>query len=547
MSGAPRRGRVPRTWYNRPVTVDAEDRDDQAPLRRLLDEASDAAFLFRARRDASGAIEDFVFEYANHAAEVQLGRPRDTVLGRGLCELYPFHREQGLLQDYARVADGGGSLRREVTVPGLPPGTMWYQQQVFATAHGVGILSRDVTHEKLAARARRELERLAEQAQQLSSIGMLAGAIAHDFNNLLVAIGGFAELAQLDLGDRASVEMALSEIRAATARGAALTKRLLSFSGGQDPSRERIELDALIGDNRALLTSLLGAGVELSLDLRAPGAHVMGDETQLLQVLINLAANGRDAMDGRGRLHIATERRAVVTAADRLVPGQAEGEYVRVTVVDRGRGIPEETRQRIFEPFFTTKGVTQGTGLGLAIVFWTVRAHGGAIALESAEGQGTTFWFDLPVAKDEAVTDNRRSDDVAPRASLPEGSTVLVVDDELPVRVLVARALERGGHRALVASDGREAIDVFRQHRPDIDVVLLDAVMPGLNGYQTYLELRAIDPDVRVLFSTGYEQDVFPPGFLAEGALPLLRKPYDLPSLLSALGAALARGPASDG
>lgn len=515
---------------------------EQRALETLVGCALDACYVLTAARDADGHIEDFVFAQINVLAETQLGQPREAVLGARLCELYPFHREvspvtgSSLFDDYVRVHETGAPLRREVAIPNLPTGTMWYVQQVTATHHGIAMMTRDVTRDKQAFSVQAELEQRARRVQSMESLGMLAGGVAHDFNNLLLAIGCFAELAQQQMRsepDRAVA--ALDQVLTATRRAAELTQQLLVWSSQRVTPASEQDVGPLVERNMRLIRGLLPESLQLKLELYGEPLRIQGNESQLAQVLLNLCLNARDAMPNGGELTVRTSRAHLGEGDADLNPGETPRDVARLQVIDTGQGMDANTLQRIFEPFFTTKEVGSGTGLGLALVYSIVGRHGGAVRVRSTVGDGTTFTIDLPLSGTQA------SPALLAEPSKVEGGneTILVIDDETAVRVLLAAALERAGYRALVASTGVEGIEVFRRLDRAVDLIILDAVMPGMNGYQAYEALRAMRPDVRVLFSTGYERDVFPLDFFQDGTQPLLRKPYDVQTLLRAVRAVL--------
>ncbi len=518
------------------------DRLQQEALQTIVDAALDACYLLDAVRGPSGTVQDFVFTHLNTQAETLLGQAREAVLGAGLCELYPFHRDaspvtgHSLLEDYAAVYASQVPIRREIEVSNLPVYTKWYLQQVIGTTRGIAIMTRDITREKLLDGMQLELEQQAQRARNMESLGMVAGGVAHDFNNLLLAIGGFAELAQDQI--RTSPDQArasLNQVLSATRRAAELTQQLLVWSNRRPSAASKHDLGALIARNLPLIRPLLPASVTLCSEIGKEPLEIIANETQLAQVLLNLCLNSRDAMPEGGTLIIRTRHARIEAGSEEINPGETPSDVARLQVIDTGHGMDEATLARMFEPFFTQKEVGKGTGLGLALVYSIVRRHGGTVRVRSAPGMGTTFTVDLPLARNDAQSTG------AQEPLPPEGGheTILIVDDESAVRVLLSSALERAGYQALVASNGREALEVFKRKGAEIDLVILDAVMPGMNGHQTFEALRKRRPDLRVLFSTGYERDVFPRDFFQTGHL-VLRKPYDVPTLLRAVRTALS-------
>jgi len=367
----------------------------------------------------------------------------------------------------------------------------------------------------------RTLEWRLRQAQRLESLGRLAGGVAHDFNNLLSVIGSNVDLALEVLPEGHPVREHLADIGEAGSRGAALTRRLLAFARPRTEGEPRIvDLAALLPGLRRLLDRILGEGVELRVQV-APGlAPARVEPGQLEQVLLNLAANARDAMGrGAGPLEI---RAAPCAQADLPTPPASPcAAWVRLTVRDDGAGMTEEVQARAFEPFYSTKGLGRGTGLGLATVQEIVRSHGGQISLRSAPGQGTTFDIFLP-AEPEAAP-------VLGAAAGPDGllggtETLVLVEDDAAVRLVAHRILERLGYDVLAAHDGGEALELLRA-RP-ADLLLTDVVMPGLSGPELALAALDLRPSLRILYMSGYPQVLGQVGEVLGDGVELLAKPF---------------------
>ena len=341
------------------------------------------------------------------------------------------------------------------------------------------------------------------QAQKLEAIGRLAGGIAHDFNNLLVVIRGYSDVL---VGRLEGEELhAARQIDAAAERAMVFTRQLLAFSKRQALRLEPIDLNEVVAATLALVERSIGADVEIDLRLdRALGA-TLGDRSELTNALLNLVINAHDAMPDGGTLRIRT--------------AQVEDGLVLLEVSDTGIGMDDDTRQRIFEPFFTTK--EDGTGLGLATVYGLVQQSGGRIAVESARGSGTTFslWFPVTSVAPPAV-------EATPRVESVRGDEViLVVEDSDLVRELVIDTLASYGYRVLSASRGEEAVALVEHHDGEIDVLLTDVVMPGMNGRELAERLVAVRPTLKVLFTSGYPSDmILRQG--ASGGHAFIEKPY---------------------
>jgi signal transduction histidine kinase len=361
---------------------------------------------------------------------------------------------------------------------------------------------------RTAEAALQETEEQLRQAQKMDAIGRLAGGVAHDFNNLLVAINGYSELLAGSLDDPRARGFA-EQIRAAGDRAAALTQQLLAFSRQQVLQKEVLDPNSVIGELQAMLARLLGEGLRIDLDLAPALPPIEADANQLGQVILNLAVNARDAMDGSGTLRIAT---------------RADGAETVIVVSDTGTGMDEETQSRIFEPFFTTKDVGRGTGLGLSTVYGIVTQSGGTISVDSRPGLGTTFEIRFPSTDRSGA--ERAVEEAAPEPGA--GEHVLVVDDEHVVRELVARLLGEAGYRVSVAGSGREALALDEP----FDVLLTDVVMPEIDGPTLAGRLGAM----QVVYMSGYDQEA-----LVAADYPFLQKPFSKDDLLRAVGLVLAR------
>ena len=389
---------------------------------------------------------------------------------------------------------------------------------------------------------RRELEERLRQAQRLEAVGQLAGGVAHDFNNLLTVITGNLDFARRGLAPDHPVQEDLAEIAEAADRGRTLVRQLLAFGRKQVLAPRPLDLNEVVRDAERLLRRVVGEEITLETTLAAALPTVRADRGQLEQVLMNLVVNARDAMRtarhgraaGGGTLTLAT-------AACALAPEEAAawalpaGDYVRLVVRDTGHGMTDAERARAFEPFFTTKAVGTGTGLGLATVYGIVQQSGGAIRVASAPGAGTTFTILLPALSAlSALPAGERAAPEAPAAVAPRGrGTVLLVEDEAPVRAATRRLLERHGYTVLAAQHGGEALGVWRAHGVTIRAVVTDLCMPVLGGRELVARLRADRPVLPVLYLSGYAHEGTA---LLDGPMDaLVEKPFTGAALLGAL------------
>jgi two-component system cell cycle sensor histidine kinase/response regulator CckA len=399
---------------------------------------------------------------------------------------------------------------------------------------------RDVTIRKRAEEERLALERQLQHSQKLESLGVLAGGIAHDFNNILTSVLGHAELALCELSPTAPVRQNLLEIMAASRRAAALCRQMLAYSGRGQFVIESIDLRTFVEDMLGLLRSAISKKAHLNLNLETNLPLLEGDPSQLGQVIMNLVINASEAIGERsGVISISTgvrecsaEYLGKIYAHENSSPGL----YLTLEVSDTGCGMDAQTRARLFEPFFTTKFT--GRGLGLAAVLGIVRGHKGALELESKPGKGTTFRVLLPAS--EAKTEGSFRNIGAPAAGWRGEGVVLLVDDEETIRALGARMLASLGFAVLTAADGYEALEVYRAHIDETPLVLLDLTMPRMDGEETFRELHALDPSVRVVMSSGYSEQDITSRFAGQGLVGFVQKPYTLAELAEQLRAALA-------
>ncbi|ACH37498.2 LOW QUALITY PROTEIN: sensor histidine kinase response regulator, GAF domain-containing [Citrifermentans bemidjiense Bem] len=377
------------------------------------------------------------------------------------------------------------------------------------------------------------------QSQKREAIGELASGVAHDFNNLLTAIIGFASLAQANLDPGTIPFQYLDEVLNASERATYLTRGLLAFGRNQAANPQPVDLNRIVGQMEKLLGRLISRQIELKVSLCHESPTVLADAGQLDQVVMNLATNARDAMNNAGVLTIET---AVVTFppdSDRAHGVKRGGRYARLSVRDTGRGMDEATRGRLFEPFFTTKETGQGTGLGLAIVQGIVQQNGGFIEVESTPGEGACFLIHLPLLQEISAPAQ------APLAApLPCAGceTILVAEDALEVRRVTTELLQQHGYRVIEAADGREALEKFLAHQDQIKLVIMDLVMPRMNGRDAFDAIAKCNPDLKVLFTSAYPPEEVDAGraVLPEGSF--LAKPCQPRPLLLAVRRLLGTG-----
>ena len=387
----------------------------------------------------------------------------------------------------------------------------------------VGV-TRDITQRKKQEADKALLEAQLFQARKMEAVGSLAGGVAHDFNNLLTGIMGYSTLLESRPDVSADVKRASSVISAAAERGRRLTQNLLGFARKGKFENKSVDFAAIVSEVALLLQQTTDPSIEIDYESDDESLIVFGDPDQLHLAVLNLIVNARDSLVDGGLIKLAlrTEK-------------QKSGSLLHFSVSDNGPGIAPEIRDRIFEPFFTTKDQNKGTGLGLATVYGIIDHHGGSIEVDSAVGEGATFTISLPLVGREA-----KAEADAPVAPAAGKGCVLVVDDDNDVRDAVSFILESLGYKVLIACDGQEALEIFREHNADIDVVLLDWRMPGMNGKECYQELRKIDPDVIAILTTGYGQEGMAQDLHGEGIHGFIRKPYRTQELAEVVANAMS-------
>ena len=399
--------------------------------------------------------------------------------------------------------------------------------------------TRELSDANLALKAeaveRQAAEAQLRQVQKMEAVGQLTGGIAHDFNNMLAVVVGGIDLARRRLnGPRSDVMVHLTNAMEGAIRAAALTRRLLSFARSEPLLPERVDRAALVEGMSELMDRTLGERIEVRTVLDAEAWPVFVDPHQLENAILNLAVNGRDAMDGEGQLMIATANH---TLAANAVADIQQGEYLRISVTDTGCGMSQEVIDRAFEPFFTTKEVGKGTGLGLSQIFGFAHQSGGEVGIDSVLGRGTTVSIYLP--RTEATATNVRLHPAAQRQEaevIVAGARLLLVEDDPRVRTATVGALEDLGYDPVSCSSGAEAMRLFASE--DFDLVISDVVMPEMTGPELIRELRARRPDIAVLFVTGFVGDGENDELVGS---EMLRKPFTVAALASAVARALAR------
>lgn len=378
-----------------------------------------------------------------------------------------------------------------------------------------GIL-RDVSEQK-------KLEDQLRQSQKMEAVGTLAGGVAHDFNNILNVIMGYGSLVMETLEAGTPSREHMNQVLIAADRAATLTKKLLVFSRKQAVDVKPVQINAVILGLEKMLRRIIRENIDFELDLTDKQMIVQADAGQIEQVLINLAANSRDAMKEGGSLTISTEPEEMDEEYVALYGYGKPGKYVLITVSDTGQGMDAETRKKIFEPFFTTKGIGEGTGLGLAISYGIIKQHGGYINVYSEPGHGTVFKIYLPLSEVAVLPDFKAEE---PNAVKGGNETVLIAEDDASLRQLSRIVLEAFGYTVIVAGDGEEAIKKFMENREHIGLVMLDVIMPKKSGKEVWAAIKRVNPEMKILFTSGYTMDVFKTEELTECGTDFISKPF---------------------
>ncbi|SHO47845.1 ATP-binding protein [Desulfopila aestuarii] len=390
----------------------------------------------------------------------------------------------------------------------------------------------NLMHENLQNEVRKITEAEAErvqlqeqlvQAQKMESVGRLAGGVAHDFNNMLGVILGYLELAKDDIESPQLLHTDLMEIEKAAMRSANLTRQLLAFARNQPIAPQTLNLNEVVSGMLKMLKRLIGEDINLVWKPAEELWPIYMDQSQIDQILANLCINARDAIDGTGQLLIATER---VTIDENYCQNNREaipGEYAQLIISDTGCGMDRETLDHLFEPFFTTKSVGEGTGLGMATVYGIVKQNNGFINVYSEQGQGTTVKIYLPryCGNDEPVMkENLSSPD------LQGDETILLIEDDPRVLEMAKTMLERLGYSVLTAALPNEAIELVRKHTGNINLIISDVIMPDMNGQELFTHLLTFDPELKVLFTSGYTANIIAHHGVLDADVKFIEKPY---------------------
>jgi PAS domain S-box-containing protein len=444
----------------------------------------------------------------NAATESATGRSRGELIGTDFCDYFtePANARAGYEQVFREgmVRDYPLELRhRDGRVMSVLYNASLYRDESGEVV-GVFAAARDITERKRAEEDRARLEEHVRQAQKLESIGRLAGGVAHDFNNLLTVISGYAQMGLDSLALQHPMREPMGEISKAAARAAGLTRQLLTFSRRQVSEPKVLALNDLVQELDKMLRRLVVENIALDLVLDPAAGFIRADPGQIEQVIMNLVVNARDAMPAGGRLVIETARELVDERFAGRHLGVEPGTYAMLSVSDTGMGMSADVKAHLFEPFFTTKEQGKGTGLGLSIVYGIVKQSGGAIWIDSEAGQGTTVKMLFPSVRPEPEEGASEHQEAVPTGT----ETILLAEDEPGVRQFIQNVLTQHGYTVLAAADGREALALLQSHPGSVDLLLADAVMPGMGGLELASQLTREHPTIPVLLMSGYAESL---------------------------------------
>jgi PAS domain S-box-containing protein len=498
-------------------------RKSEEQYRRIVDTTTEGIWTLD---------ENFIITYVNKRIAEMLGYEPDELIGKTIMpcifeEDIPAvlesreRRKQGLSDHFERRYRRKNGTTLWVHISATP---IIDEEGRFL---GAFAMFTDITDRKQAEEEKEKLQAQLRQSQKMEAIGTLAGGVAHDFNNILTAIMGFTYVLRMDLKSDDPKMAYVDQILSASQKAANLTQSLLAFSRKQQIDLELHKINDIINQITQLLKRLLTEDIELKVSLAHANPTVLADITQIDQILMNLTTNARDAMPKGGTMRIET---GIVTLDEEFIAlhGYGEpGKYALLSVSDTGTGMNDKTREHIFEPFFTTKEVGKGTGLGLSSVYGIVKQHSGYITVDSTLGKGTTFRIYLPLVHGEEEK----------KTSLEQGyvqggnETILVAEDDPAVRMLVTDILHRFGYTTIEAVDGQDALRKFNGSK-HIDLIIIDVVMPRMDGKELYEEIKRMNPNIKVLFTSGYTREVVIDKGVEDSMVDFIKKPIEPRELL---------------
>ena len=503
------------------IRAEVSLRDSQDYLKNLLDSIRAGIIVIDLETHTIVDINAFAVE--------MLGVPKEQVLGR-ICHQYICPAEDGKcpITDLMEAVDSSERLLLKANGDRIPV----LKSVIPTMREGRGYLIEsfiDISERKRAEAEAISFQEQLRQSQKMEAVGKLAGGIAHDFNNLLTVIKGYNQLTLIKLSKGDPLRANLEEVQKAADRAANLTRQILAFSRRQIMESKLFDLNQLLQNLEKMLHRVIGEDIELVTFLSEGLGRVKTDPGQIEQVVMNLAVNAKDAMPNGGKLTIETANVELAANYAQTHPGVTPGRYVMLAASDTGVGMTPEVRDRVFEPFFTTKEVGKGTGLGLSTAYGIVKQSHGNIWVYSEPGHGTTFKVYLPRV-DESVEELKEKES---REEIPRGTeTILVVEDEEPVRKLAVRVLQDQGYGVLEASQGEDALLICQQHRGPIHILVTDMVMPGMSGPELAKRLESSPNGIKVLYMSGYAENAIIHHHILKDGMCFIQKPFTPDALL---------------
>jgi two-component system cell cycle sensor histidine kinase/response regulator CckA len=469
------------------------------------------------------------YVFVNRGYEKAFALPRDKIVGRRV-EAIVGSDNYAKVKEHIHQALGGSHVHFEATFIGLHQETQWlditYVPDIDAqgTVNGFYVLGLDITDKKRGEEERLKLETTLRQIQKREAIGTLAGGIAHDFNNLLMGIQGLASLMSMDLDASHPHKEHLQAMEEYIRSAMDLTKQLLGFARGGKYEVKPTDINELIL-NSATMFGRTRKEIIIHKEMASTTLVVDVDRNQIEQVLLNMFVNAWQAMPDGGDLYLESRRVELDESFSRL-HGLTPGPFAKISVTDTGCGMDEATRQRVFDPFFTTREKSRGTGMGLASAFGIIQNHGGLITVYSEVGRGTTFNIYLPLSDKEAQPETSFEERV-----IKGSETILLVDDEMMILKVGQAMLQRLGYRTMIASGGKQALEIIATRGVEIDMVILDLIMPGMDGGRTFDHIREIKPQLPVLLSSGYAINGKAHEIMQRGCTGFIQKPFNISEL----------------
>jgi len=453
-----------------------------------------------------------------------------------------------VLQDYPKklssnenqvINNGIPKLLKEIKFH-TPEGINWFnidlvpyfdQNEKIIGVIGFGV---DITQNKKSEIENKLLQEQVFQSQKLESIGLLAGGIAHDFNNILTVIGGYAELLNMEYENLStSAAKAVKAITGSTKRAAKLTQQLLGFARKGKYNPVTVNINEHLKQALSVSEKILSKKIKVTFNFFKGINKIMVDKNQMSQVITNLIINANDAISGHGEINIKTGNLIIHKNNKKNYPTLTEGNYIKMSISDTGTGIPDNIKEKVLDPFFTTKKAQGRTGLGLATVYGIIQNHNGALDIESKDGKGTKVEIVLPESK-KIIKEKKYT-----AKKFKATATILAIDDEEHIRLLAKDLFQRIGYKVYTAEDGKKGVELYKKHKNKIDIILLDMIMPEMDGSETFYALQKINPDVKVFIISGYIQDNKANDLLNSGALGFLQKPFDLKDAVQCISNAL--------